>query len=238
MLVRELLEVYLNPRDVNWGNTSAARMQAAIARRIGGKARLGYLPQNDVYTEGAPWFIFALAPEKFIPKIMRSLEDLAREFQVSMVFNSDPETIDQTPNGRRLYQLAANQMGYAEMKAKHPNIVLLVAYVASVEQEASSNQLFYHVTFDPSTLRTGLKPSSTLKYKGRIYLWNNLANARYFAGVSHHGGKPAYILQVKPVGTVYVDQEYRYDPQASPSMKNGAFYSKEPIPASNIKPVE
>lgn len=227
MKIIDLFEAYGNwfsPADLE--GTKAKKIQSLISSRLGGKARIFYSPVAGDFKDGDPWWTILLLPEGYLNKITRSLNDLAKQNNINMHMTTHKDELESTAFGKELYNQAMHFMDYAGLKEKQPNIVPLMVYISSEEKEAPVTNKYYHVTFNPDVLKHGLHPKGTVKYKGRVYLWDDLDIAKSFARTSHHQSSTAWILEVVPQSKVYVDPEYQ---------EGLAFYTYDEIPANKIK---
>lgn len=237
MKIKDLYEVFQSGPDYAWDKATTTRdFQKALTKRLAGKARIAYATIDNIHQDDAGWWCILAGPNKFLPKIQRSVIDLSQQYNYDVNFTTEDTFVSDTPHGTKLLAQMKYYVGYEQLKAKQPNTGLLIAFIMPFQEQEknSKTSTYYHVTKNKSVLETGLIPGSTLKFQNRLYLWTTLHDAEIFAAGSHHGKGPSYILQINYDGPVYVDHENKTDP-ISKIMKGEAVYIKETIPPNNIK---
>ena len=200
-----------------------ANVQQRLGKRFNGKAKIWNLPYTShMYaTDSDPWWTVMVINKNLMGKVSRSLTDFAKQENLDINITSDFDELPDTIHGI----LLLNQIKHHLDHNLTENEVMLYIFFSPAEQEEPPSKVYYHVTYNQSVAETGIKLGQTLKWKNRIYLWDNLDKATYFAFNSYHAKNIAYIFAVTDPGKVYRDAE---EPEH-------AVYVKNSIPSNHLK---
>lgn len=214
----------------NYDMLSIRRM---LSKRFASKAKIYHIdyeygPEHDA----CGWTLLIVNNQK-LDAVMRSLGDVKDknyDFYYQIVPNPS---------------LNKNYLSQLEMLFERYNIQdvpgvskILIFYNFKIVQKASlQNKEYYHVTDNDNVIHSGISPQPSLKYKHRIYIWDDINGAIKYAQFGRMRGKSItddtmiYILRINGIQNQYIHQ----DPEIDGFFNNEhAFYTSEPITADKI----
>ena len=207
----------------------------AVGVKLKGIAKVWYLPYgDDRIRDDRPWWTLVYFPKSIENKVRHRLADLQRTSEYTFfITDGDKEY----PAGSISDRALKGMRQYSEINqllTNNPDSKLLIIFCTPKEIEKDKQASYYHVSYSPLTSTEGLIPGAgNIKWKDRIYLWEDLRVAVYFAYHSFHVSTLplnsfAYIYEVSNVGKVFHDYEERHT----------AVYVKHSIPLSDIKLID
>ncbi len=210
--------------------------QKMLGKKFSGIAKVWHVPYTTFY--------FGFTVVSFLPKheekIKKILELVKSQNDIYLFTHSENEKLSSvSPWGhdKKMLEQILRYVNYESWKQKNPDFMFYVLFYGPAEKEASisANRSYYHVSKNPNLEKTGITPQTNLKFKSRIYFWDDIAAAKHFAYNFTILEQDAYIYEITPVGKVFLDKE----PNLSTRYPSEhAFYSKEVIPPENVKLVK
>jgi len=184
---------------------------------------------NSVIIENAPWFSVIIYPKTIDNKIKRILIPFLEKSDLYYnVTTKDDIKYDNVNYGKLYDNLVRVAHSMAGKKVDDENNKTMVIYFSPRGgKEVNSNKKLYHVTYSPMVGIEGIMTKTNVKYKDRIYLWDNLDTAINYVDISHHREKDdAWVYEVDASGM---------DLFKDPEEENKSFYVEDNIPPNRIK---
>jgi len=205
----------------------------AFNNSMKGLAKIFHVPYGNYnsVTINNPWFIFLIFDKKHQNNLLRKINNFANKYNFHITESFKEDIIDDgNPNNLKLYLRIQDYVKYNENSKKYIDPTSMILFVQPNEELIDTmGKNFYHVTFNPNVEKDGIKTNSTIKYKNRIYLWDNIDISRHFAKYSFHNKKNYWIYQVDVTDIdVYKDHEENYN----------AFYIKQNISPDRLKLID
>lgn len=231
MRIKELCSICKILREDFDTTEELETFQKELGKRFSGIAKLWHVPFTTFY--------FGFTVISFLPKhkekILKILELVKSQNDIYLSIHGENEKFSSASphrHGEEMLEQILKHINYESWKQKNPNFTFYILFYGASEKEtgSSDNKSYYHVSDQPNLEKTGLELRSTLKFKNRIYFWDDISAAKHFA-YNFTFSKDAYIYEITPVGKIFLDREPNLSRQF-PS--DHAFYSKEPIPPENI----
>jgi hypothetical protein len=214
----------------NWPDTEpTTELQTQLSKRFGGKAKVIHAPYAlSPYARATQedfWFTILLFNNNHLRAISKSINDLERTLDFELITT----VVKKLPSNDHIINDINKYYSIHEIDRNTTEIIL---FFQPKTVESKQQRLYYHVTAYKDAIENGLEPLPSVKYHKRIFLWDSLEPAKYFAQMASArtgAGRQStlYILEVEPIGKIYDDHE-----------ELNASYSTEPIPPSNIKVID
>lgn len=218
---------YLKNRAAFSNSPTTQHIQALISKRLGGKAKFGFFTTNSfAHRDGEAWWIVLATDRRNIPKIQRSIQQLAREVDLNMYFCAGDKGLSSiSPHGKPLLN---DMKSFLRIDDTDPNIECASIFVTPHEESSRSFQYLYHVSTSMDVATMGIHPQPNLKHEDRVYLWTNLPDAEGFAVSGHQRDNNRYVLLVNYKGQLFRDHEEQ----------KTSVYAKGVIPPESLDLVE
>jgi hypothetical protein len=184
---------------------------------------------NSVIIENAPWFSVIIYPKTIDNKIKRILIPFLEKSDLYYnITTKDDIKYDNVNYGKLYDNLVKVAHSMVGKKVDDENNKTMVIYFSpNTSKEVNNNKKLYHVTYSPMVEVEGLVVKTTVKYKDRIYLWDDLDTAINYVDISHHKNKnDAWVYEVDASGM---------DLFKDPEEASKSFYVENNIPPSRLK---